>query len=162
MIGMTGDADVVENARWRTSRRVVLLGATACGVVGASAACESARGQAASGATPGAAAGAATTAASTVASSGAVLATTTDVPVGGGIIVAGVLVVQPTSGMFKAFDASCPHRRVLVGPPHNGISTCPAHHSTFAIADGSRLTGPAVQGLTEIEVFVRENNIVRA
>jgi nitrite reductase/ring-hydroxylating ferredoxin subunit len=91
-----------------------------------------------------------------------VLAATKDVPVGGGIVVAGVLVVQPDRGTFKAFDASCPHRGVLVGPPANGISTCPAHHSTFAIGDGARLSGPATQGLAQIPVSVEEKNVVRA
>jgi nitrite reductase/ring-hydroxylating ferredoxin subunit len=162
MSGMTSDADVIENGRWGPNRRVLLLGAGACGVVGASTGCDSARGQAASGAGTGSPGDAPATAASTVASSGAVLAATTEVPLGGGIIVAGVLVVQPVSGTFKAFDAACPHRGVRVGPPKDGISTCPAHHSTFAIADGSRLSGPATQGLTEIAVSVREKNIVRA
>ena len=91
-----------------------------------------------------------------------VLAAMKDVPVGGGIIVAGVLVVQPAGGTFKAFDAACPHRGILVGPPKDGISTCPAHHSTFAIADGARLSGPATKGLTEIAVSVQEKNVVRA
>jgi nitrite reductase/ring-hydroxylating ferredoxin subunit len=91
-----------------------------------------------------------------------VLAATTDVPVGGGIVVAGVLVVQPSSGTFKAFDASCPHRGVLVAAPKDGVSTCPAHHSTFAIADGARTSGPATKGLTEIPVSVKENNVVRS
>jgi nitrite reductase/ring-hydroxylating ferredoxin subunit len=164
MSGRTGDADAIENGRWQPNRRVVLLGVGACGVVGASTACDtwSGRGQAAGGAGTGSVGGAPTTAASTAASSGAVLATTKDVPVGGGIVVAGVLVVQPASGTFKAFDAACPHRGVRVGPPKGGISTCPAHHSTFAIADGSRLSGPATRGLTEIAVVVREENIVLA
>jgi nitrite reductase/ring-hydroxylating ferredoxin subunit len=156
MIGMTGDVDGIENGRGRPNRRAVLVGACACAVAGTSAACGGARGQAAGSTTAVAAT------ASAVASSGAVLAPTTDVPVGGGIIVAGVLVVQPAAGVFKAFDASCPHRGVLVGPPQNGISTCPAHHSTFAIADGSRLSGPATRGLTEIAVSVRGNDVVRA
>lgn len=140
----------------RPNRRVVLLGAGACGVIGASAACDSARAEPAS---PGSAPA---IAASAVPSSGAVLAATKDVPVGGGIVVARVLIVQPASGTFKAFDAACPHRGVLVGPPANGISTCPAHHSTFAVADGSRMSGPATQGLTEIAVSVQDGNIVRA
>jgi nitrite reductase/ring-hydroxylating ferredoxin subunit len=164
MSGKTGDADVVEKGRWRPSRRVVLLGAGACGVVSASTGCDtwSGRGQAASGAGTGSTDGAPTTAASTVASSGAVLAATKDVPVGGGILVADVLVVQPASGTFKAFDAACPHRGVRVDPPKGGISTCPAHHSTFAIADGSRLSGPATHGLTEIAIAVQEKDIIRA
>lgn len=140
----------------RPNRRVVLLGAGACGVIGACAACDSARAEPAS---PGSAPAGAVSA---VPSSGAVLAATKDVPVGGGIVVARVLIVQPASGTFKAFDAACPHRGVLVGPPANGISTCPAHHSTFAVADGSRVSGPATQGLTEIAVSVQDGNIVRA
>jgi nitrite reductase/ring-hydroxylating ferredoxin subunit len=160
MSGMTGDAGDVENRRWRPNRRVVLLGAGACGMVGLSTACGSAPSPAASGVGTGSTEGATTTP-GTVASSGAVLAATKDVPVGGGVIVAGVLIVQPASGTFKAFDAACPHRGVQVGPPTGGISTCPAHHSTFAIADGSRLSGPATQGLTEIAISVHDKNIVR-
>jgi nitrite reductase/ring-hydroxylating ferredoxin subunit len=94
-------------------------------------------------------------------SSGSVLAATKDVPVGGGIVVSGVLIVQPASGTFKAFDAACPHRGVLVNAPADGISTCPAHHSTFAIADGARLSGPSKTGLTEIPVSVEKEEIVR-
>jgi nitrite reductase/ring-hydroxylating ferredoxin subunit len=156
MVGMAGDLAGIENGRGRPNRRVVLVGAGACAVAGTSAAC---------GGAPGPAAGSTTAVAATataVASSGAVLAAKTDVPIGGGIIVAGVLVVQPAGGVFKAFDASCPHRGVLVGPPRNGTTTCPAHHSVFAIADGSRMSGPATRGLTEIAVSVRGNVVVRA
>ena len=158
---MTGDGDVIENGRWRPNRRVVLLGAGACGLAGTMTACASASGQPRSSAATGSTGGAATTAASAIPASGAVLAATKDVPVGGGIVAAGVLVVQPTSGKFKAFNAACPHRGVRVDPPANGISTCPAHHSTFAIADGSRLSGPATQGLAEIAISVEGQNVVR-
>ena len=151
-----------EDGPRRPNRRVVLVGAGACGLAGVSAACDTARGRPASGAAPATASDAPATASSALPSSGAVLAATKDVPVGGGIVVAGVLIVQPASGTFKAFDASCPHRGVLVKPPANGVSECPAHHSTFAIADGARLSGPAKQGLAEIPVSVREKNILRA
>jgi nitrite reductase/ring-hydroxylating ferredoxin subunit len=164
MSGKAGDTGTIEKVRWHPNRRVVLLGAGACGVLSASTACDtwSGHGQAASAGGTGSTDGAPTGAASSTASSGAVLAATKDVPVGGGIVVAGVLVVQPASGTFKAFDAACPHRGVRVGSPKGGISTCPAHHSTFAIADGSRLSGPATRGLTEIAVSVQGRNIVRA
>lgn len=161
MSEMTGDADAVENGPWSPTRRVVLLGAGACGVLGASAACGSAGGHAATRAEAGSRGGAASAAVTALPSSGVVLAAVGDVPVGGGIVAAGVLVVQPVSGTFKAFDASCPHRGVRVGPPANGIATCPAHHSTFAIADGARLSGPATQGLAEIPVTVQDKNIIR-
>ncbi len=149
---MRSGSQEMSDVTGRPNRRVVLLGAGACGVIGASAACDSARAEPAS---PG-------TAPTPAASTGDVLAATKDVPVGGGIVVARVLIVQPASGTFKAFDAACPHRGVLVGPPANGISTCPAHHSTFAVADGSRMSGPATQGLTEIAVSIQDGNIVRA
>jgi nitrite reductase/ring-hydroxylating ferredoxin subunit len=156
MSGNASDGDVVENQRWRPNRRVVLLGAGACGMAGVLTGCDSAGAQSPSDTATGS-----TGAASTVPSSGAVLAATKDVPVGGGIIAGGVLVVQPANGTFKAFDAACPHRGVRVDAPRNGISTCPAHHSTFAIADGSRLSGPATRGLTEIAVSVEQQKVVR-
>src|SRR5439155_2726479 len=38
-----------------------------------------------------------------------VLTTTGAVPLGGGKVISGILIVQPTAGQFKAFDARCPH-----------------------------------------------------
>jgi hypothetical protein len=39
-----------------------------------------------------------------------VLARTTDVPVGGVVVVGNVELAQPASGTFRAFSAVCPHR----------------------------------------------------
>ena len=92
----------------------------------------------------------------------AALANAGDVPVGGGVVSGPVLVVQPAQGEFKAFDAACPHKGVLVGAPADGIATCPAHKSTFSIKDGARISGPATTGLKEIPVKVENGAVVRA
>jgi nitrite reductase/ring-hydroxylating ferredoxin subunit len=90
------------------------------------------------------------------------LVTTDKVPVGGGVVVDGMLVVQPSAGTFKAYDAACPHKGVQVAAPSGGVSTCPAHKSVFKIEDGSRVSGPATRGLTEIPIKVVNGSLVRA
>ncbi|GAA2337555.1 Rieske (2Fe-2S) protein [Dactylosporangium salmoneum] len=90
------------------------------------------------------------------------LADTNDVPVGGGIVSNGLLIVQPESGTFKVYDAACPHKGILVAAPQNGVATCPAHASTFSIKDGSRISGPTPTGLKEITVKVDGTKILKA
>ncbi|WP_433047705.1 Rieske (2Fe-2S) protein [Dactylosporangium sp. CS-033363] len=89
------------------------------------------------------------------------MADTSEVPVGGGIVANGVLVVQPTSGTFKLFDAACPHKGVLVKPPQDGVAVCPAHASKFNITDGSKITGPTPTGLKELKSEVDGTKIMR-
>ncbi|MFG2044720.1 Rieske (2Fe-2S) protein [Dactylosporangium sp. NPDC048998] len=91
----------------------------------------------------------------------AALADTADVPVGGGIVTGGLLIVQPVSGTFKAYDAACPHKGILVSAPQNGVATCPAHASTFSITDGAKISGPTPTGLKEIAVRVDGTKILR-
>ncbi|MET8094509.1 Rieske (2Fe-2S) protein [Micromonospora sp. NPDC005220] len=132
--------------RWCLSRRALLTGAGAVGAAGLLSACgagDSSTGQEA-------------------ATVGSVLTSTADVPVGGGTVSGGVLVVQPEAGTFKAYDATCPHQGVRVGAPRDGVITCPAHNSTFAVSDGSRRGGPATRGLTEIPITVDGTTITRA
>lgn len=82
------------------------------------------------------------------------------VPIGGGTVVSGILVVQPFAGLFKAFDARCPHLAAVVSPPKNGVITCGAHGSQFVDIDGSLLRGPAPRGLKEIPITVEDGRIV--
>lgn len=89
-----------------------------------------------------------------------VLTTTANVPLGGGIVVDGVLVTQPKPGKFRAFDATCPHRGVQVSPPRDGVITCTAHNSRFQETDGARISGPATGRLTRISVSVQGDTIV--
>jgi nitrite reductase/ring-hydroxylating ferredoxin subunit len=138
--------------RWCAGRRALLVGAGAAGLL---AACgddpappaTSVPQQAATSAAPEPAAS---------------LASTADVPVGGGTVVGDVLLVQPVAGTFKAYDAACPHKGVKVSPPKDGVATCPAHNSTFAIADGARMSGPATSGLKEIAITVDGSRIKQA
>ncbi|MEV4512701.1 Rieske (2Fe-2S) protein [Dactylosporangium sp. NPDC049525] len=140
--------------RWCAGRRALLVGAGAAGLL---TACGD------DPAPPSTASPqqATTTDAAAAPSPASSLASTTDVPVGGGTVVGGVLVVQPVAGTFKAYNAACPHKGVKVNPPKDGVATCPAHNSTFAIADGARMSGPATSGLTEIAITVDGGRITQ-
>ena len=134
--------------RWCTGRRALLAGAGAAGLL---AACGDESSPPAAEPTAGPASAAPSPATS--------LANTADIPVGGGTVVGGVLLVQPVAGSFKAYNAACPHKGVNVTAPKDGVATCPAHKSTFAIADGARMSGPATSGLKEIPIKVEAGRI---
>jgi Rieske Fe-S protein len=87
--------------------------------------------------------------------------------VGGGVLVdmpgnAQLLVVQPRSGEFRAFNPACPHVGSLVNPPAGGVITCPLHGSTFDVSSGAVRRGPATSGLTEVAVAVSGPDLVLA
>ncbi|QCW50632.1 Rieske (2Fe-2S) protein [Nocardioides dongxiaopingii] len=134
------------------SRRIVFQGLGALGVAAALAAC--------GGGDDGGGSGSASEAPET----GASLAATSEVPVGGGIILADqkLVITQPTEGTFKAFTSVCTHQ----GSPLDGVSeagiTCPLHGSVFSIADGSPESGPATQPLAEVQVRVEDGQLVAA
>lgn len=81
-----------------------------------------------------------------------------DIPVGGGRVVRGstgaVLLVQPTAGTVRGFDARCPHQGTAVDAPVDGVVVCPNHDSRFDAATGAVEKGPATRGLTEVPVSV--------
>jgi Rieske Fe-S protein len=81
---------------------------------------------------------------------------TSDVPVGGAKFYPDTLtiVTQPEAGTFKAFDATCPHQGCAVSQQEGGQLVCPCHGSTFALATGDRLSGPAPTGLTPKTITV--------
>ncbi|MBV8539758.1 MAG: Rieske (2Fe-2S) protein [Pseudonocardiales bacterium] len=90
------------------------------------------------------------------AAAGERLASTGDVPVGGGTVFPGrkVVVTQPAPGTFKAFSAVCTHAGCTVNKVASGTIDCPCHGSRFAIADGSVVHGPASRPLPERQVTV--------
>jgi Rieske Fe-S protein len=92
------------------------------------------------------------------------LAAVTDVPVGGGVVVAAqdVVVTQPVAGEFKAFSATCTHQGCTVSEVVGGTINCPCHGSRFAVADGSPTAGPAKKPLPEKAVAVQGNTVVFA
>ncbi|WP_329473101.1 Rieske (2Fe-2S) protein [Streptomyces sp. NBC_01723] len=93
---------------------------------------------------------------------GEVLIATSRVPVGGGVVAGGVVIAQPSTGTFRAYEAACPHQGVMVAPPEDGAIVCPAHRSTFSETDGSLISGPSPRGLTEVPVRVFGGNVIRA
>jgi Rieske Fe-S protein len=91
-----------------------------------------------------------------------VLVATGDVPDGGGVILADVVVAQPTSGEFTAFSARCTHEGCKVDEVAGGTINCPCHNSQFSIADGSVVAGPAPSPLPAVPVKVDGDSVVRA
>ena len=98
------------------------------------------------------------------ASPGEALATTAQVPVGGGTILTGqqVVLTQPAKGDFKAFSAICTHQGCPVSQITNGAIVCPCHGSQFSIKDGSVLGGPAPSPLPAVKITVQGKKITRA
>jgi Rieske Fe-S protein len=101
---------------------------------------------------------------SAASSSGTALASTSDVPVGGGKVFADkdVVVTQPTAGDFKAFSATCTHQGCKVKSVTDGQIVCPCHGSKYAVADGSVVGGPAKKPLPEKTISVDGDSIVLA
>ncbi|MBC7277438.1 Rieske (2Fe-2S) protein [Nocardioides sp.] len=93
---------------------------------------------------------------------GGPLVATSEVPVGGGVIVAdrNLVATQPTEGTFKVFSAICPHRNCPVSKVTGGSIDCPCHGSRFSIEDGSVMQGPATSPLEEVTFEVTDGEIV--
>lgn len=79
-----------------------------------------------------------------------------DVPVGGGTILAAemIVVTQPAEGEFKAFSAVCTHKRCPVQEISDGTINCNCHGSRFSVEDGSVVSGPATEPLEGKSVSV--------
>ncbi|WP_295693879.1 Rieske (2Fe-2S) protein [Lapillicoccus sp.] len=73
------------------------------------------------------------------AGSAGVTVAASEVPVGGGKILADSLVVvtQPVAGTFKAFGATCTHQGCPVTKVADGKIECPCHGSQFDISTGA-------------------------
>lgn len=151
------------------TRRGVLAGVGLVGLAGTITAC-GAGGSSSS--TP--AASAATTAAGSASSSSAAasggassgsaagaLATTSEIPVGSGMIFPAKLVVvtQPTAGEYKAFSAICTHMGCTVDAINDGTIDCPCHGSQYSIKNGAVLAGPAPRPLPAKQITVTGDNI---
>ena len=92
------------------------------------------------------------------------LALTSDVPVGGGKILADkkIVITQPRAGSFEAFTAICTHQGCTVSSVSGGTINCPCHGSKFSLTNGSVVAGPAPSALAPVSIKVQGTSIVRA
>ncbi|MBJ6617574.1 Rieske (2Fe-2S) protein [Streptomyces griseoincarnatus] len=95
---------------------------------------------------------------------GTPLASTADIPEGGGKVFADqrVVVVQPSAGEFKAYSATCTHQGCAVKSVSDGLINCPCHNSNFSVTDGSVSSGPATKPLPEVRITVDGDSITLA
>lgn len=129
------------------TRRTVLAGAGAAAVALGATACTGTAGRTAA------------PLSTTVRTDGTtVLATTDQVPVGGGIAAGAVIVTQPQAGTYEAFDSTCPHRGCAVVVQDAGL-VCPCHNSRFSLT-GTLEQGPANRDLTPVPITVDGTDIV--
>ncbi|WP_323792142.1 Rieske (2Fe-2S) protein [Nocardioides sp.] len=89
------------------------------------------------------------------------LASTDDIPVGGGVVYTDsrVVVTQPEAGEFRCFSAVCTHSGCLVA----GVSTsinCTCHASSFDLATGEVLGGPAPAPLPAVAFTIDKDQVV--
>ena len=92
------------------------------------------------------------------------LASTSEIPVGGGKVFAAekVVVTQPAAGEFKAFSAVCTHLQCIVDQVASGTIDCPCHGSRFSVKNGSVVAGPAPRPLPARPIKVAGGHITLA
>ncbi len=90
-----------------------------------------------------------------------VLATTHQVPVGGGLILPqqAIVITQPKAGKFEGFSAICTHAGCPLISVTGGTINCPCHGSQFSIKNGHVVTGPAIVPLPKKPVKVHGKDI---
>ncbi|HEX5862642.1 MAG TPA: Rieske (2Fe-2S) protein [Nocardioides sp.] len=158
----------------RPSRRIVFQGLSALGVAAVLAGCGGDDESAPSAATPSSEDSSASPSEPGKAPSGKskqpkkptvdALATTDEIPVGGGIVLTGerIVITQPSRGEFQAFSAVCTHQGQTVGEVKDNTITCNFHGSQYDAATGDVTNGPATAGLDPVKVRVKGDAILRA
>jgi Rieske Fe-S protein len=152
----------------------VLAGAGLVGIAGALSACGSAGSSNPAAAAPAGTPATAAVPASTPAAGGqgaggqgaggrgaSVLASTSEIPVGGGMIFTAerVVVTQPNTGEFHGFSAVCTHMGCLVNQISGGTIDCPCHGSQYSIKNGSVVGGPAPSPLPTVSIKVTGSSV---
>ena len=94
--------------------------------------------------------------------SGKTLTKTSDVPVGGGVILTDqkVVITQPTAGKFDAFSAVCTHQGFIVTSVEDGSIVCNHHGSQYDAKTGAVTQGPAPAGLQKVGITVKGGKIL--
>ncbi len=146
-----------------TSRRIVFQGLGALGVAAVLAGCGGADdgGNTDQGSTPG---GSPNTKEGNGGDRAVALADVTEVPVGGGLILAGenIVITQPTEGEFKAFGARCKHQGFTVTSVEDNTIKCRHHGSEYDAETGEVTSPPAPTGLDPVAIKVQGTEIFAA
>jgi Rieske Fe-S protein len=102
-------------------------------------------------------------ASSTGTGASAALASTADIPVGGGKILTAqkIVITQPQAGAFHAFTAICTHQGCIVDAVSGGTIDCPCHGSKYSAVNGSVVNGPATLPLAAVSIKVQGTSIVQ-
>jgi Rieske Fe-S protein len=151
-----------------TTRRAALAGAGLAGLAATLAGCGAGISSSSSGSTSGSGgtSGSGSTSGSGQAgnSGNGALASTSEIPVGGGKVFSAekVVVTQPTASEFKAFSAVCTHLQCLVDKVASGTIDCPCHGSEFSVKNGSVVSGPAPRALPAQAIKVAGGKITLA
>ncbi|WP_309649826.1 Rieske (2Fe-2S) protein [Nocardioides sp.] len=133
---------------FRPTRRIVFHGLGAIGVAAALAGCG----------------GGSSEPAAPEAAAGDELAATSEVPVGGGLILSDqkIVITQPTEGDFKAFTAVCTHQGNTVTAVEGATIECSFHGSSFSAETGEVEGGPAGSALAAVAIDVQGDRILAA
>jgi Rieske Fe-S protein len=163
---MTTTHNVDQLTETQVSRRQLMRTAAVAGTVLAAgvglAACSTSGDGSSPGAGNGSGSGAGSGSSDSSSQSGAaVLAKTSDIPVGGGVVYPDqhVVITQPTQGTFKGFSSTCTHLGCTVNKVADGLIQCPCHGSKYSVADGSVKAGPAPKPLPSENITVKGNQI---
>ena len=81
------------------------------------------------------------------------------VPVGGGLILGGVVVTRDAQGDVRGYSATCTHQGCKVSSVSNGRIQCPCHGSAFNASTGAVVQGPAARPLPPVSVVVRDGKV---
>ena len=161
----TEDSAMPQGGQQARSRRALLIGAgvtCAAALAGCTTYDANNGGLAGPAPTTGSAATSGSAASGSAAPAAGALATTAEVPEGGGKIIDGknIVITQPQAGSFKAFTAICTHQGCIVNSVADGTIDCPCHGSKFSIKDGSVVNGPATSPLAPVAIKVEGASIV--
>jgi Rieske Fe-S protein len=98
------------------------------------------------------------------ASGGTVLATVSQLPTGGGIILGSkkIVLTRGPDGVVHGFSAICTHQGCTVNQVSGGTIDCPCHGSRFNAFTGAVVNGPATRPLPQAPIVVRGNDVVSA
>ena len=98
----------------------------------------------------------------TAPSGGSRLAAVTDVPPGGGLVLAdqGVVLVRGEGEEVHAFSSTCTHQGCPVSEVTGGLILCPCHGSEFDAETGAVVAGPAPSPLPAVDVTVEDGTVL--